>query len=993
MLSFGALASKIFGSSNERRVKAFRSKVDAVNALEAEISALTDDELRARTVLFKQQLADGEVTLDDLIAPAFATVREAAKRALGQRHFDVQLIGGAVLHEGKIAEMKTGEGKTLVATLAVYLNALAGKGVHVVTVNDYLARRDSEWMGKVYTFLGLTVGVIVHDLDDSKRKEQYARDVTYATNNELGFDYLRDNMKMSKDEMVQRGHGYAIVDEVDSILIDEARTPLIISGPLEDRAELYQSIDAMMPALQPDDFELDEKQRTVTLTEVGNERIEARLQEAGVMTGSLYDIENVTFVHHINQALKAHRLFQRDKDYIVKNGEVVIIDEFTGRMMPGRRYSEGLHQALEAKERVDIKPENQTLASITFQNYFRLYEKLAGMTGTASTEASEFMDIYGLDVIEVPTNRSVSRVDDDDEIYRTQKEKYAAIVQTIADCYRRGQPILIGTTTIEKSEQLSALLGDRAYIEGVGKSLLSQADALKSGKQDDLKAQLTDMGEYLTGIGKNATANAQAIPHQVLNARFHEQEAYIVAQAGQPGGVTIATNMAGRGTDIQLGGNVEARLRDWVMQTATNGTPPDDAAIDAKKAEIAADVDRKKAAAIESGGLFVLATERHESRRIVNQLRGRSGRQGDPGRSKFYLALDDDLMRIFGSDRMDSVLKTLGLQEGEAITHPWMNKSLEMAQKKVEARNFDIRKQILKYDDVMNDQRKVIFEQRLDIMAEDDVSETVKDLRHEVAQGLVKRHIPEKAYAEQWDAKGLQEAVENTFGLNLPITDWAEEEGIADEEISQRLLTAVDARAEEKAAEIGPDIYRQIEKMVLLQTLDQLWREHLVTLEHLRQVIGFRAYGQRDPLNEYKSEAFVLFEGMLGRLREATTGQLMHVALAPRDEQPALQPVELPPMEVHHIDATTGLDEMDPRFYNRALPPEALEELALVDRAIAGSNTARLDDRSAKAPPVQSRKSGGVEPTDPATWGKVSRNNPCPCGSGKKYKHCHGKDD
>ncbi len=993
MLSFGALAAKIFGSSNDRLIKSFRPKIDAINALEPEIAALTDEQLRARTDMFRKQLADGEATLDELLVPAFATVREAAKRALGQRHFDVQLIGGSVLHQGKIAEMKTGEGKTLVATAPVYLNALAGTGVHVVTVNDYLARRDSEWMGKVYKFLGLTVGVIVHDLSDEERKEQYSRDVTYATNNELGFDYLRDNMKMSKDEMVQRGHAYAIVDEVDSILIDEARTPLIISGPLEDRAELYQSIDALMPALQPEDFELDEKQRSVSLTEEGNERMEAKLQELSVMTGSLYDIENVTYVHHVNQALKAHKLFQLDKDYIVKNGEVVIIDEFTGRMMPGRRYSEGLHQALEAKERVEIKPENQTLASITFQNYFRLYDKLAGMTGTASTEANEFMDIYGLEVVEIPTNRPVSRTDDDDEIYRTQKEKYAAIVQTIADCYRRKQPILVGTTSIEKSEQLSELLKDRNFIEGIGKTLLAQAETIKSGKQDDLKAQFVDMGEYLISLGK-AKGGGDPIPHKVLNARFHEQEAGIVAQAGQPGGVTIATNMAGRGTDIQLGGNVDAQLRDWAAEVSEAGTPPDDDAIAKKKAEIEAEVAAKKEEALTSGGLYVLATERHESRRIDNQLRGRSGRQGDPGRSKFYLALDDDLMRIFGSERMDSVLKTLGLQEGEAITHPWMNKSLEMAQKKVEARNFDIRKQILKYDDVMNDQRKAIFEQRLDIMAEDDVSEIVKDLRHEVVAGLVKRHIPEKAYAEQWDAKGLKEAVDGIFDLDVPVPAWAAEEGIADEQIQERLIAAVDEKAKQKEAEIGQEVYRQIEKMVLLQTLDGLWREHLVTLEHLRQVIGFRAYGQRDPLNEYKSEAFVLFEGMLGRLREATTGQLMHVALAPREEQPALQPVELPPMEAHHIDASTGLDELDQRYYNQKLPPEAVEELALVDRALAGGASARVADRPTKAAPLQTRRTAdGIDPNQPSTWGKIARNNPCPCGSGKKYKHCHGKDE
>jgi preprotein translocase subunit SecA len=992
MLSFGSLATRIFGSSNDRRIKLMRPKVEAINELEKDIEKLSDDALRARTQMFRDQLAKGTTTLDALLVPAFATVREAAKRALGQRHFDVQLIGGMVLHGGGIAEMKTGEGKTLVATLPVYLNALAGKGVHVVTVNDYLASRDAEWMGRVYRFLGLTVGTIVHNLDDEERKAQYACDVTYATNNELGFDYLRDNMKMSRDEMVQRGHAFAIVDEVDSILVDEARTPLIISGPVEDRAELYQAIDALMPELVAGDFELDEKQRSVTLTESGNERMEARALELGLMRGSLYDIENVTIVHHLNQALKAHKLFSRDKDYIVKSGEVVIIDEFTGRMMPGRRYSEGLHQALEAKERVDIKPENQTLASITFQNYFRLYDKLAGMTGTAATEASEFMDIYGLDVLEIPTNRTVSRIDDDDEIYLTQKEKLASIVQTIADCHRRGQPILVGTTSIEKSEQLSALLKDRAYINGLGAKLIEQAEKIKDGKLDALKVDMKDMGEYLISLGRDVRANADPVPHLVLNARFHEQEASIVAQAGQPGSVTIATNMAGRGTDIQLGGNIEFRLKDWIAEIEAKGETPTEAQIAKKRDAIAADVSQKKEAALNAGGLFVLGTERHESRRIDNQLRGRSGRQGDPGRSKFYLALDDDLMRIFGSQRMDGLLKTLGLQEGEAITHPWMNKSLEMAQKKVEARNFDIRKQILKYDDVMNDQRKVMFEQRLDIMSEEDVSETVKDLRHEVIRELVKKHIPENAYAEQWDTKGLKDAIDTIFGLDLPIAGWAEEEGIANEEITERLLKAVDTKAADKEAAIGPELYRQIEKMVLLQTLDQLWRDHLVTLEHLRQVIGFRAYGQRDPLNEYKSEAFQLFEALLIKLRELTTNRLMSVELAPPEEQPMLQPVELPPMTAHHIDPTTGLDE----FADAGMPPDRrrmMEELALVDRAIAGGLAA--DPQDARAAPQQRRRaaSGSVDPASPETWGRVSRNAPCPCGSGKKYKHCHGKDE
>ena len=989
MLSLGGLASKIFGSSNERRVKGFRPNVAAINALEGDLEKLSDDELRARTVTFRERVANGE-TLDNLLVEAFATVREAAKRTLGQRHFDVQLIGGMVLHQGDIAEMKTGEGKTLVATLPVYLNALAGNGVHVVTVNDYLAKRDSEWMGQVYNFLGLSVGVIVHDMNDEQRKAAYACDVTYGTNNELGFDYLRDNMKMRKDEMVQRGHFFAIVDEVDSILIDEARTPLIISGPLEDRADLYQAVDELMKSLEKEDFELDEKQRQVSLTEVGNEKMEKLLTAAGHMKGSMYDIDNVTIVHHVNQALKAHKLFQRDKDYIVKGGQVVIIDEFTGRMMPGRRYSEGLHQALEAKEHVDIQPENQTLASITFQNYFRMYDKLAGMTGTAMTEASEFMDIYGLEVIEIPTNVTVKRIDEDDEIYRTQKEKLAAIVMSIAEAKVKGQPILVGTTSIEKSEQLSALLKDHKYFEGLAKSLQAQIDSLRPGKDEELRKLLTENADRLLKLAKDAKGKVDPVPHQVLNARYHEQEANIVAQAGVPGAVTIATNMAGRGTDIQLGGNIEFRLRDWITEEKSQGREPDDAQIKKKRAELTEDVANKKSAALEAGGLYVLATERHESRRIDNQLRGRSGRQGDPGRSKFYLALDDDLMRIFGSERMDKVLQTLGLKEGEAIVHPWMNKSLETAQKKVEQRNFDIRKQILKYDDVMNDQRKVIFEQRLDIMAEEDVSETVKDMRHELVDEFVARHIPPTAYAEQWDAQGLKDALGNVFGLELPVTDWAAEEGIADQEIKSRVLEAVDAKAEAKDKELGSDLYRQIEKMVLLQTLDHLWREHLVTLEHLRQVIGFRAYGQRDPLNEYKSEAFVLFENMLARLREATTGQLMHVELAPPEEQPALQPVDLPPMEAHHIDPMTGLDEIEP-----AAPTGFARELAMADAALAGAKARRnVPPAPPKRQPLQTRKGeGGVDPNDPATWGRVSRNAECPCGSGKKYKHCHGKLD
>ena len=942
MVSLGALAAKVFGSSNDRRIKTYRSKVDAINELEPEVAALSDEDLRARTEAFRRQIADG-ASLDDILVPAFATVREAAKRTLGQRHFDVQLIGGMALHQGKIAEMKTGEGKTLVATLAVYLNALNGLGVHVVTVNDYLAGRDAEWMGAVYRFLGLTVGCIVHDMDDEQRKAAYACDVTYGTNNELGFDYLRDNMKMSREEMVQRGHVFAIVDEVDSILIDEARTPLIISGPLDDRADLYVAIDKVIPSLVAGDFELDEKQRTVSLTEAGNEHMEKLLEEAGLLTpgGSLYDIDNVTTVHHVTQALKAHKLFLCDRDYIVKNNQVVIIDEFTGRMMQGRRYSEGLHQALEAKERVEIQPENQTLASITFQNYFRLYDKLAGMTGTASTEANEFLDIYNLDVLEIPTNQPVGRLDEDDEIYRTAREKWEAIIAEIERAKERKQPILVGTVSIEKSELLSEML------------------------------------------------KKKGVEHQVLNARFHEQEASIIAQAGRPGSVTIATNMAGRGTDIQLGGNVQMRILEEAAEIEDG--PEKTRKIEKIKEEIAKNRDfvraivdtveiepakgtRPATTIKKPGGLYVLATERHESRRIDNQLRGRSGRQGDPGRSKFYLSLEDDLMRIFGSERMDSVLKTLGLQEGEAIIHPWMNKSLEMAQRKVEARNFDIRKQILKYDDVMNDQRKVIFDQRLDIMSQADVSETVIGMRHEVVEGLVKLHIPEAAYAEQWDVKSLQEAIGGIFGESLPIDSWAAEEGIADAEIRERIMKAVDAKADAKATEFGPEASRQIEKMVLLQTLDHLWREHLITLEHLRQVIGFRAYGQRDPLNEYKTEAFVLFEAMLAKLREAVTGQLMHIEMAPLDEQPIMQPVELPPMHAHHIDATTGMDE-----------------LAMVDAVLTAEREPRRPERERRAPLQVRKAEGGVNPKDPSTWGRVSRNAPCPCGSGKKYKHCHGR--
>ncbi|MGI9521345.1 MAG: preprotein translocase subunit SecA [Hyphomicrobiaceae bacterium] len=1042
MISFGQFASKIFGSSNDRRVRAYYSRVDAINALEPELEALSDDELRARTNMFRDELKNGK-KLKELVNPAFATVREAAKRTLGQRHFDVQLIGGMALHEGKIAEMKTGEGKTLVATLAVYLNALPARGVHVVTVNDYLARRDAEWMGQVYRFLGLTVGCIVNELDDDQRREQYAADVTYGTNNEFGFDYLRDNMKMSREEMVQRGHAYAIVDEVDSILIDEARTPLIISGPVEDRAELYNSMDSYMPDLisDKDRFELDEKQRTVALTESGNQWIEEHLGEAGILTGTLYDIENVTVVHHVNQALKAHTLFTRDKDYIVRNDEIMIIDEFTGRMMPGRRYSEGLHQALEAKEHVAIQPENQTLASITFQNYFRLYEKLAGMTGTAATEASEFLDIYGLDVLEIPTNKAVGRLDEDDEIYRTEDEKWQAIIVEIEAAQERGQPCLVGTASIEKSEHLSELL------------------------------------------------KKKTIPHQVLNARYHEQEAKIIAQAGVPGTVTIATNMAGRGTDIQLGGNLEMRLSEEAGEPGTDSYETQSKKIQTEIAdqrdnvlnasetiEIEPAKGKRDAKKVDRpGGLYVIGTERHESRRIDNQLRGRSGRQGDPGRSKFYLSLQDDLMRIFGSDKMDGVLKKLGLKEGEAIIHPWMNKSLEMAQKKVEARNFDMRKQILKYDDVMNDQRKVVFEQRLEFMSAEDVNEIVTDMRHDVVSSLVHEHIPPNAYAEQWNVDGLNKALLGIFGLDLPVADWAAEEGIADEEIRERAIAAVDEKAESKTSEIGdamlrgysgakellqfvagnerlsklatgtePDFeaigrllltsnggevrlngvavedaqqqagaigyqfmsdvmeaqqlaadiessedkspaalghlrIRYIEKSVLLQTLDHLWREHLVMLEHLREVIGFRAYGQRDPLNEYKTEAFVLFEGLLNRLRETVTTQLMQINVLDSDNLDDIYGTdpELPEMEAHH-------DESHPLFADFAMAEAAL---ANEERALEYA-----DSGDVALAPVRTRQaSAQLDPDDPATWGKVARNATCPCGSGKKFKHCHGR--
>jgi preprotein translocase subunit SecA len=797
-------------------------------------------------------VAEG-ASLDDILVPAFATCREAAKRTLGQRHFDVQLIGGMILHEGRIAEMKTGEGKTLVATLAVYLNALGGRGVHVVTVNDYLAKRDAEWMGQIYNFLGLKVGVIVHGLDDEQRKAAYDADVTYGTNNELGFDYLRDNMKYRLEDMVQRGHIFAIVDEVDSILIDEARTPLIISGPLDDRSEFYNTIDAYIPRLEKGDYEVDEKQRTVTLTEAGMEKMEQTLRANDLLKGgSLYDVENVSTVHHVNQALRAHKLFQRDKDYIVRNGEVVIIDEFTGRMMPGRRYSEGLHQALEAKERQPIQPENQTLASITFQNYFRMYEKLAGMTGTALTEADEFLDIYNLEVLEVPTNQAMVRIDDDDEVYRTAAEKYRAILTLIDECKERAQPVLVGTTSIEKSEQLAEMLRQQGWEQHDFADPNAFA-ALYSGDDGASKAKV----------------------FAILNARYHEQEAYIIGQAGVPGAVTIATNMAGRGTDIQLGGNADMRIRQELADIEDARAREHDP----RANDIRAQVARLKEKALAAGGLFVLGTERHESRRIDNQLRGRSGRQGDPGHSKFFLSLEDDLMRIFGTDKLDTMLQRLGLKENEAIVHSWINKALEKAQQKVEARNFDIRKNLLKFDNVMNDQRKVIFDQRVEWMKDEAVNEIVADMRHAAIDDLVSKHVPENAYPEQWDVKALDRDVRDSLTLALPLHAWAREDGISAGQICERITQAADRWMAGKEEKFGAEGIRHMQRMILLHALDQLWREHLLTLTNLCRAIGWRGYARRQPLVEYRTEAFHLFESMLRRLATVVTALSMRVGI------------------------------------------------------------------------------------------------------------------
>lgn len=895
MLGIGTLAKKVFGTPNDRKVKATRPLVEKINALEPEFEKLSDEGIKEKTRELAERARGGE-DLDALLPEAFANVREAARRALGLRAFDVQLMGGIFLHQGNIAEMKTGEGKTLVATFPAYLNALTGEGVHIVTVNDYLAKRDAEWMGKVYEALGMTTGVVYPQQPDDEKRAAYRADITYATNNELGFDYLRDNMKSSIDDMFQRGHHYAIVDEVDSILIDEARTPLIISGPSEDRSDLYVTIDKIIPSLTEEHYTIDEKTRNATFTEEGNEFLESELHRLGLLPEdqTLYDPESTTIVHHVNQALRAHKLFQKDKDYIVRNGEVVLVDEFTGRMMPGRRLSEGLHQAIEAKEGVQIQPENVTLAQVTFQNYFRLYDKLAGMTGTASTEAEEFEEIYGLGVVEVPTNLPIARQDDHDAVYRTAAEKYDAIVEEIRKAHEKGQPVLVGTTSIEKSELLSQLL-DKAGIR-----------------------------------------------HNVLNARQHEKEAQIIAEAGKLGAVTIATNMAGRGTDIKLGGNVEMKVLDALAADPEADPEEVRARIEAEHAE-----EERKVK--EAGGLFVLATERHESRRIDNQLRGRSGRQGDPGRSAFFLSLEDDLMRIFGSERLDKVLSTLGMKEGEAIVHPWVNKSLERAQAKVEGRNFDIRKQLLKFDDVMNDQRKVIFGQRREIMEAEDVSETVRDMRHRVIDDLVETYMPPRSYAEQWDVEGLYAALLEHVGLDTKVIEWAAEEGVDDQDIRERLHDAADQMMAKKTVDFGAETMRSIEKQVLLQTIDSKWREHLLRLEHLRSVIHFRGYAQRDPLNEYKTEAFQLFETMLDSLREEVTSQLARIRPMTEEEHQAMLAQLAPQPSV-------------------APAPSAPAE------AERGTGT--------PAP--------GFDERDPSTWGNPGRNQPCPCGSGKKFKHCHG---
>lgn len=906
-----ALAKSIFGSANDRYVRGLGKYVDAVNGFEPTISAMTDEELRGQTDVFRRRLADG-AKLDDLLPEAFATVREAAKRTLGQRHYDVQLIGGIALHRGEIAEMKTGEGKTLVATLATYLNALPGKGVHVVTVNDYLARRDADWMGQIYRFLGLTVGVIVPNLTDEQRREAYNSDITYATNNELGFDYLRDNMKYSREQMVQRPFNFGIVDEVDSILIDEARTPLIISGPTDDKSELYVSVDKIVKSFVPEDYELDEKQKSVVPTEDGTEKAERMLEEAGLIEGrNLYDIANTQVVHHLNQSLKANVMFKRDIDYIVKDEKVVIIDEFTGRMMDGRRWSDGLHQAVEAKEGVNIEAENQTLASITFQNYFRMYPKLSGMTGTAMTEAPEFFDIYRMNVVSIPTNVPVKRIDEDDEFYKNITDKFAAIAKEIKHRQEIGQPVLVGTVSIEKSEMLSEFL------------------------------------------------EREGIKHSVLNARFHESEAHIVAQAGRLGAVTIATNMAGRGTDIQLGGNLEFRMQDEFANLIA-GTPE----YEAQAEKVRAEIIEEKQRALDVGGLFVLGTERHESRRIDNQLRGRSGRQGDPGLSRFYLSLDDDLLRIFGPQTMFARLMNKNLEDGEAIVSPWISKAIETAQKKVEARNYDIRKQVVEFDDVMNDQRKVIYEQRADIMDAEDVNEVVTDMRAETVASLVTAFCPPGTYPEQWDKEGLKESVDAVFGLQPPIDDWLEEEAVEQELIIERLQQLADDAMAAKLSELEPERWNQVEKNILLQTLDHFWKEHLATLDALRAVIHLRSYAQKKPIDEYKQEAFLLFERLLISIREEVTRVLMRAQV--QFQEPP--PLELPDFITQHIDPLSGEDDT-------------------VDVDAGGSLLSSLGISSLNIPqPALPQAENGETVEQP-----ISRNSPCPCGSGKKFKHCHGQ--
>lgn len=908
----GGLAKSLFGSSNERYVKSLGAIVQKINAFEPTISAMDDATLANQTVLFRERLANGE-KLDSILPEAFATVREAAKRTLGQRHYDVQMIGGIVLHRGEIAEMRTGEGKTLVATLATYLNALPGDGVHVVTVNDYLAKRDAEWMSQVYGFLGLTTGVIIPNLTDEQRRQAYGADITYGTNNEFGFDYLRDNMKYDRASMTQRPFNFAIVDEVDSILIDEARTPLIISGPTDDRSELYMGVDAIVKQLKPDDYEKDEKQRTVVLTEDGTEKVERMLEAAGLLQGAnLYDFENTQVVHHLNQSLRANAMFKRDIDYIVKEGKVVIIDEFTGRMMDGRRWSDGLHQAVEAKEGVQIEPENQTLASITFQNYFRMYPKLSGMTGTAATEAPEFFDIYKMNVVSIPTNLPVKRIDEEDEFYKTTQEKFAAIARKIREHSAKGQPVLVGTVSIEKSEMLSEFL------------------------------------------------KKEGVEHAVLNARHHELEAGIVAQAGRLGAVTIATNMAGRGTDIQLGGNLEFRVHDELGEMPEG--PERDAAIEQIKAEIAAEKERVK----EAGGLFVLGTERHESRRIDNQLRGRSGRQGDPGLSRFYLSLDDDLLRIFGSNTLFARMMRSNIEDGEAIGSKWLSKAIETAQKKVEARNYDIRKQVVEYDDVMNDQRKVIYEQRADIMDAETVGEVVADMRLETVNAIVGEACPPNSYPEQWNVAGLKERVAATLGVEAPVDEWiAAEDGLEPEQVEERIREMADALVTAKSDELDPETWTQIEKSILLQNLDHHWKEHLAMLDALRQVVHLRAYAQKTPINEYKHEAFAMFERMLNNIREDVTRTLAFAQfrMAPPPDLP-----ELPDFLTTHIDPLTGIDNSGD-----------------YDAGAAGMVFNQLPQMGIPQP------SGEDIGTDPAQWeGLVSRNAPCPCGSGRKYKHCHG---